>query len=400
MKKNISILLILIMCGGSDDVILTIEDTTTTTVADTTTTTIQDSNTNTESQDTTTTTVADTTTTTIQDSNTNTESQDSNTCTESSTSDSSSSNNIIWGKVTSCFEVYAAPDVTQQHIDVSVEWFNKGIELWGNYGPAELWIVGKSNDGARALDDIWCDVRVEKDPTWNTKWDCLNGDPYGSGDGWSPFYRCPDEGCSSVSTYIRESLGYYFSAMTMSTKYPGPEEDDYKKVILHEYFHIYQAAQISQPEIDDGDGDWMTSNRNYIETGDYVQRPWITEGGAEYMATYWYSKQSGVSEGYFEERMRWKAESLPGYLSDGRSMREVGYDNNSWNIYDVGTWFVAYIINQTSEETFRVDFYSELEELGFEAAFEKHFGKSADAMIEEFNAWASQPVDVLVEILP
>ena len=152
MKKYVSILLILTMCGGSDDALLTIEDTTTTTVADTTTTTIQDSNTNTESQD-------------------------SNTCTESSTSDLSSSNNIIWGKVTSCFEVYAAPDVTQQHIDVSVEWFNKGIELWGNYGPAELWIVGKSNDGARALDDIWCDVRVEKDPTWNTKWDCLNGDP-------------------------------------------------------------------------------------------------------------------------------------------------------------------------------------------------------------------------------
>ena len=58
---------------------------------------------------------------------------------------------------------------------------------YGNYGPAELWIVGKSNDGARALDDIWCDVRVEKDPSWNTEWDCLNGDPYGSGDGWSHF---------------------------------------------------------------------------------------------------------------------------------------------------------------------------------------------------------------------
>ena len=112
MKKYLVLLLIFCMCGGSDEAILTIEDTTTTTVEDTTTTTIQDSN-----------------TTTI---------QDSNTCTESSTSDSSSSNNIIWGKVTSCFEVYAAPDVTQQHIDVSVEWFNKGIELWGNYGPAEL----------------------------------------------------------------------------------------------------------------------------------------------------------------------------------------------------------------------------------------------------------------------
>ena len=318
-----------------------------------------------------------------------------------SASDSTTENGIVWGEVVSDFGVYAAPDVTQEHIDITVEWVNKGIELWGNHGPLELWIVGKSKDGARALDDIWCDVRVEKDPSWNTEWDCLNGDPYGSGDGWSPFYRCPDEGCSQVSGYIKDSLGYYFNALTMSSKYPGPEEDDYKKVVLHEYFHVYQATHISQPEIDDGDGDWMTSNRNYIETADYVQRPWITEGGAEYMATYWYSKQSGVSEGYFEERMRWKAESLPGYLSDGRSMREVGfYENISWDIYDVGTWFVAYIINQTSEETFRVDYYDDLEALGFEAAFEKHFGKSADAMIEEFNAWANQPVDALLEILP
>lgn len=52
------------------------------------------------------------------------------------------------------------------------------------------------------------------------------------------------------------------------------------------------------------------------------------------------------------------------------------------------------------QQPFRVDYYDDLEALGFEAAFEKHFGKSADAMIEEFNAWANQPVDALLEILP
>ena len=97
-----------------------------------------------------------------QDLNTSTESQDLNTSTESSTSDSSSTKNIIWGEIATAPEVYAAPDVTQQHIDITIEWVNKGIELWGNHGPLELWIVGESKDGARALDDIWCDVRVEK----------------------------------------------------------------------------------------------------------------------------------------------------------------------------------------------------------------------------------------------
>ena len=47
----------------------------------------------------------------------------------------------------------------------------------------------------------------------------------------------------------------------MSSKYPGPEEEDYKKVILHEYFHVYQHANLSVPATDT-DGDWRTSNRN------------------------------------------------------------------------------------------------------------------------------------------
>ena len=48
----------------------------------------------------------------------------------------------------------------------------------------------------------------------------------------------------------------------MSAKYPGPEEDDYKKVVLHEYFHVYQHANLSVFQATDTDGDWRTSNRN------------------------------------------------------------------------------------------------------------------------------------------
>ena len=48
MKKYISILLILIMCGGPDEAILTNEEPVTTTVQDTTTTIFQDMTTTTE----------------------------------------------------------------------------------------------------------------------------------------------------------------------------------------------------------------------------------------------------------------------------------------------------------------------------------------------------------------
>ena len=40
----------------------------------------------------------------------------------------------------------------------------------------------------------------------------------------------------------------------MSSKYPGPEEEDYKPVVMHEYFHVYQQANLSIPELPDTDG--------------------------------------------------------------------------------------------------------------------------------------------------
>ena len=130
-------------------------------------------------------------------------------------SDEQNTNKSVWGEWYGDIEIYAAPDVTQQHIDITLEWVKKGIEFWGSYGPLELWIVGDTYEGAIALDNLWCDVRTQKDPKWNTEWDCANGDPYGSGDGWSPFYRCVDEGCSAVSTYIQSNLDYWFNIITM-----------------------------------------------------------------------------------------------------------------------------------------------------------------------------------------
>jgi hypothetical protein len=305
---------------------------------------------------------------------------------------------IFWGYTDASPEVYAAADVSQATIDLTVEWVNKARGYWGSYGPLEIWIVGTGKDEVITLDEQWCDVRSEKDPTWNKEWDCANGDPYGSGDGWSPFYRYVDDGGAAVSSYIRDYLGYYFNALVMSAKYPGPEEDDYKKVVLHEYFHVYQHANLSVPSTDT-DGDWRTSNRNVYFNGDEVQVPFLMEGGAEYMAQYWYSKEPGVDPKYLKQEMEYKAQTISAYLNDGRSLRELGY-NESFQTYDVLTWFVAYLIYNTSEETFRVDFWSQIEDLGFEQAFESNFGKPADAMIAEFDEWANQPIEVLLEIIP
>ncbi len=143
-----------------------------------------------------------------------------------------------WGQTTTTMPiVYAASDVSQATIDLTLKWYKIATDAWGNYGNIEIWIVGESADAAKALDISWCTLRAEKDPKWDTTWDCANGDPYGAGTGWSPFYGYATEGGAAVSTYIRDYTDNRFLTIAMSAKYPGPEEDDikpepYKKVFI------------------------------------------------------------------------------------------------------------------------------------------------------------------------
>ena len=374
MKKLLILLLLVSMCGGSEQVQSEISENTANTS---------------QTEDTANTSQTEDTASTSQTEDTEKPS--------TSYEDSDVSNEIFWGATEEQPVVYAATDVTQEHIDITVEWVNKAIELWGNYGPLELWIIGSSHEAAIGLDEKWCEVRAEKDSSWNTQWDCANGDPYGSGDGWSPFYNCVTDGCSNVSVYIEEDLDYYFTALLMSARYPGPEEEDYKKVVLHEYFHVYQHSVLSVPAIETGD--WRKSNREVYFSNSEVQVPFLMEGGAEYMALYWYAKQPGINENFLKQAMERNALGLQDYLNDGRSLRVLGF-NVQFDVYAVNTWFVAYLIHNSSEETFRVNFWSQLETLGFEEAFRSNFGKSADEMIEEFNIWINQPVEVLLQIIP
>ena len=62
---------------------------------------------------------------------------------------------ILWGATDAKPEVYAAEDVSQATIDLTVEWVNKAIGFWGSYGPLEIWIVGSGKEETIALDKKW-----------------------------------------------------------------------------------------------------------------------------------------------------------------------------------------------------------------------------------------------------
>ena len=268
-----------------------------------------------------------------------------------------------WGIITTQqAEFYAASDVPRTQIDLTRKWYEIASNAWGNYGPLEFWIVGTNEAAATALDKRYCEIRKQKDLTVSLE-HCLNRD--------HNFVSYAKGGSAGLNTRRNEYEKWSGFIITMSAKFPGPQEEDYKPVVLHEYFHVYQHAHIRSKN------DFERQSRN-------LKNPWWTEGGAEYMAQLLYSKQNGVSSSYLKEMMERKLRSLKN-LREGESIKDIPYGKRGRIAYDLGAWFIAFIINKTSEEDYLVKFYRDLNSKGFEGSFIKNFGSSSKDLLDEFH---------------
>ena len=268
-----------------------------------------------------------------------------------------------WGETTSQkAEFYAASDVARSQIELTRQWYEIASKAWGNYGPLEFWIVGTNEAAATALDKRYCEIRKQKDLTVSLE-HCLNRD--------HNFVSYAKGGNAGLNTRRNEHEKWSGFIITMSAKFPGPQEEDYKPVVLHEYFHVYQHAHIRSKN------DFERQSRN-------LKNPWWTEGGAEYMAQLLYSKQNGVSSSYLKEMMERKLKSLKN-LREGESIKDIPYGKRGRIAYDLGAWFIAFIINKTSEEDYLVKFYRDLNSKGFEGSFIKNFGSSSKDLLDEFH---------------
>ena len=129
-------------------------------------------------------------------------------------------------------------------------------------------------------------------------------------------------------------------------------------------------------------------------------KPWFSEGGAEFMAQSLYAQQDGVDENYLRNVMQHKLEmSQEGYNAQDKPLDQLGYDSDV-NVYDVGSWFVAYVIHHEGEDAFLNGFYGDLDELGFDAAFEKHFNKTKADYIADFDEFFAQPAEDVMVLFP
>jgi len=269
-------------------------------------------------------------------------------------------------------------------MDQVIEYYEIASGAWGNYGPLEFWVIGTDPLSAHKLDSLYCETRISKDNTLTESHmqNCINRE--------YNFIDYANNGGAGLNTQRNEYQQYSVFIITLASKYPFPNESDYNVVTMHEYFHVYQQAHIYTLDEDER-ADLM------------VRNPWWSEGGANYLSELLYSQQPGVSTNYLKDRMRWKMNVKPDFLAYGKRLEDLEYgeQNNATRFaYDLGTWFIAYLIYHVGLDVYRVNFYDDLNEHGFEGSFIKNFGKSSEEYLNDFHSFLNIDIENQLEIIP
>tara|TARA_B100001769_G_scaffold269796_1_gene260110 strand:+ start:134 stop:1120 length:987 start_codon:yes stop_codon:yes gene_type:complete len=291
----------------------------------------------------------------------------------------------LWGvEISDLPEYYFTSDVPSNQVDMIREAYEISSAAWGNYGPLEYWIIGNDVTLADSLDLVYCDTRLEKDPSLgnNDYQACLNR-------GYN-FVDYVNDGGAGLNLRRNEENDYSVFIITHGSKNPPPTHTDYFVVAMHEYFHVYQQAHVF-------------SKNEQVRSSMFPVNPWFVEGGATYMAELLYSQQTNVSSNYLEEVMQWKMQNVNSFLALGIRIEDIQFSDgfpNTQYAYELGAWFTAFLIHHAGLETYLVNFHNDLNDLGFEQSFVVNFGESSQQFLDDFHSFLSLPISEQIQILP
>ena len=316
--------------------------------------------------------------------------------------------NDTWGTIIATPpDYYSATDAPALAVSRIKEALDLAIAAWGNYGPLEVYTIGSSVNAALQLEVEYSARHEALDPLWDKQRDSPSTDP---SSGYHIFTRYATSFGAGVSDFRRDYASYDFFKLTMGTTnydffrptnwptnsgYSGPTEG-YQRIVMHEYWHVYQGAHV----MDMSDGNMMSVNPRIEKLAGI----YLNEGGANWMALKLYNSTHDMRGDYVLTEMKkylTDRDALESYKTRGVSLKDITYGtNDTTNAYAIGTWFVAYLESKHSAEDFSVNFYNDLDSLGFEAAFLKTYGKSSTDYLAEFEIFINQPMDEILKIIP
>ena len=317
---------------------------------------------------------------------------------------------------------FIAENLAQDKIDMVKKWVavsetvffkNKPQTNWENAGPIYIAVLDEDNvDSAIELEKVYCAHLKEHHNSGR-----VNG--YNNGkcnpNNYNPKMHGCDYGLCLFTTQdgkvtgnsigsTRPRDGFYLHKSVTH----GKNEWDligYRATIMHEMFHIFQHSNISgtysRDEFAKLLGDRTGEDKN-------KKTQWWGEGTATYISHLEYSRHPEASSNHLSKELEnalWtdkgsgKGKVIDQYFNGGKKLYNYTTDDGWLIPYQVGMWFVAYLVHQVGEDKI-YEFYNGLEKNGFDKAFEIYFGKTYKQYVDDFDVFLTKPKSEIKSIIP
>jgi len=268
--------------------------------------------------------------------------------------------NIGWNKTTTKKPVfYIAADVDPEWENTASQILDDVMGLLGNYGPIHIFGLGTDEAAAELIIKKW--GAMFNDPICSKKsrpheWDLVN--------------KHTSDAFASLVCTVEPPI----KAIVMGL---GTLNRDTKKILVHEYVHVYQMSLLLD------------------KAQDEKQFPtWLVEGGAEFFASYYAETQKWDS---FTETMR-------SFLQEARSDKPATSlkENETYAGFNMGKniWGVAYLIHLSSMDALYRGFNKDIYTKGWVASFEEHFKITVKDFYKKFAAFLDLSELEQMAILP
>lgn len=291
--------------------------------------------------------------------------------------------------------VFTASDLDPSVAQVVEKSLALAVEAWGLFWPTEYWVMGTDPEAGVALVEEFCERRIFY-KQWSYE-ECMAREASEQEYSLLDFQRvgatalANNERMSSASWTGSPEWGIHRFASTIPWGLAGmmgvPGSEDVKTV-FHEYWHAVQNSYVDTSIL-------------YKDREELMGPIWFIEGSAEYRASY--LAGSLMANGQFPEvpSGEWTWEFVPfmrnklGYIDDelrgtcqGVTLTQVTTYGTpcSYPIgYEMGSWAIAYLEHRSKNPNILQDvFYPQLQEVGWNQAFETTFGQTVADFDTEF----------------
>ena len=308
------------------------------------------------------------------------------------------------------YQLFVADDVPSTVMDGMKKTMDAAVELWGNFGPTELWVVGLDYEATSRLEQIYCDRRISLSSQSQSECDRdVNFESYRltgttkiqedmpGGD----YCRCGRPELGFHNLVFSAQFEFMDHTFRNGDWLPNGTADG----VLHEYWHAIHFSHITNKK----DG-VKTKEYQWPAPTKFTGPIWVIEGSASYMAAYGMAHltQSGkldyIRKPYsMSERLGRDMDNclISKTENPDLNLGKYTHDEGKTAAYSCGAWAWAYLLNRMGNQNVLLDtFFPNLQNLEFEGAFQLTFSQSSFDFYLEFEEFLKLPIEEQVAILP